>query len=261
MEVDDPLRATRGARAVEPERHVVAAGVDRLELLRRLELVDEQELRRAHLLRARRIDDREPRAAVLDEVGVVVGPVERVDRNGDGTDPHRPEKRRREPGVVVHDEEHALAALDAEVAKRRARAAHSREELAVGHRLVLRRGSPPCPAPRFEVAIEQQAGVVALGDRDRGHAHARRLTGQSGLHKWRARETTLDDVVPCARRSCGRRAGACRVESVDFPVRRISGASGASRTPRRSQLRRPDSRPRRAAPSRPGPASRSGATP
>ncbi len=62
MQVDDALGATGGARAVEPERHVVAERVDRLELLRRLELVDEQQLRRTHLLCAHRIDDRQPRA-------------------------------------------------------------------------------------------------------------------------------------------------------------------------------------------------------
>ena len=179
VRVDDTLGTTGRARAVQPECDVIAQRVDRLELLRRLELVDEQQLRRTHLLCAHRIDDRQPRTAVLDEVGVVVGPVQRVDGYGHGSDPHRPEECGREPGVVVHDEEHALAALDAEVTKRGACAARSGEQVAVRQSLVLTEDRRLVVAPRLEVAIEQEAGVVALGDRDRGHAHGRRLTGQS----------------------------------------------------------------------------------
>src|SRR5919106_4361846 len=185
VQVDDALGTTGGARAVEPERHVVAERVDGQELLRRLELVDEQQLRCAHLLRAQRIDDREPGAAVPDEVGVVVGPVQRVDRYGHGSDPHRPEERSGKPWVVVHHEEHTLAALDAEIAERGACTTRPGKHLAVRQGLVPAEDRGLFPAPRFEVAIEQETCVIALGDRDRSHAHVSRLTGQSGWHKWR----------------------------------------------------------------------------
>ena len=131
MQVDDSFRAdrsSRSCRARRPRRRAASrlAGTPPRARARRRR----NELRRANLLCARRVDDREPGAAVLDEVRIIVRSVQRIHRDRDGADSHRPEERRRKPRAVVHDEEHALATPDTEIAECRPRAAGASEELA-----------------------------------------------------------------------------------------------------------------------------------
>ena len=59
---------------------------------------------------------------------------------------------------LYHLDAGALSGLDADIAQRDARAARPREQLAVGQALVLAQDRGRVLAPRFEVAIEQQAG-------------------------------------------------------------------------------------------------------
>jgi hypothetical protein len=126
-----------------------------------------QDVRRADLLRARRIGDDEPRPAVGDEVRVVVRPVERVDRDRHHADPHRPKEDGRKPRTVVHHEKHALAALNPEVAETYSDAARPGVELAVGDGLVAPQDRRLLATAGFEVAIQQLARVVPLRNLDR----------------------------------------------------------------------------------------------
>ena len=65
----------------------------------------------------RRLDHEHPGVAVVQVVEVVVDPVHRVHRNRHGADPHRPQKGGGKGRRVVEDHEHALLALDPQLAQ------------------------------------------------------------------------------------------------------------------------------------------------
>ena len=74
------------------------------------------------------------RARMLEHVGVVVGGEQGVDRDRHDAGEHRAEEGDRPVGAVVHEQHHALLALDAGVLERRGEAAHALVERAVGER-------------------------------------------------------------------------------------------------------------------------------
>ena len=94
-------------------------------------------------------DDGDGRAAVLEEVEVVLGPHHRVHRNGNGADLDRAPERGEELRRVEEQAEDALLALDAEIEERIARAVDELLEPAIRERACprsgTRSGSPALP--------------------------------------------------------------------------------------------------------------------
>ena len=93
---------------------------------------------RLEVRKQRGLDHEHLGVAVLEVVDVVVDAVHRVDRNGHGADPHRPEERRVKRGRVVEHHQHALFALHAEAVQVRPDGGDHPPELAVGDHPLLR---------------------------------------------------------------------------------------------------------------------------
>ena len=158
VRVDDALRPPRRPGAVQPERHVLAVRVGRRgqfpgapalardgveARVRPRVTVDHEHVQAESRLELRLepgeqrcLDDEHARVAVVEVVDVVVDPVHRVDRHGDGADPHRPEEGGGECRRVVEDHQHALLALDAEVDQVGGDRGRQGGQLAVGDRSV-----------------------------------------------------------------------------------------------------------------------------
>ncbi len=77
------------------------------------------------------------RAAVLQHIGVVVGGEQRVDRHGHDAGVHRAEEAHGPVVAIVHQQQHAFFAMDAEGLQRGGNAADALGQLAVAHRAVV----------------------------------------------------------------------------------------------------------------------------
>ena len=198
LEVDDPLGPAGGPGAVEPERRVVAVGVGRGELAGVLgqqlrEAVgalggpaDDDQLdplgmdgqRLPDLVQQLQVDDHGLGVAVGQEVAVVVGLEQRVERDRDHPGADGPQERGHERRAVVLHQQHALLALHPERAEGAPGGAGVIEELLVGGLAGGAAQRDLGAAPGLEVAVQDRADVVEVrqgGNRGLGHRRDRHL--------------------------------------------------------------------------------------
>ena len=203
LEVDDPLGPAGGAGAVQPEGGVVAVGRGRVQLAGvggqqvvqgvgvaggahgdavghhqpdRLRVAGQ---RLGDLGQQVGVGHHHPGLAVGEEILVVLGLEQRVDRDRDHPGPDGAQEHRREGRGVVHDHQHPLLALDAEgLEGPPGRAGHGQQPL-VADLAVLADDGRLGPAPGFEIPVQDGADVVALGHLRRCHLGLtpRRLSG------------------------------------------------------------------------------------
>ena len=185
LEVDDPLGPAGGAGAVQPEGGVVAVGRGRVQLAGVLGQQVVQGVgvprapgppatttgtgsrvagqRLADLGEQVQVGHHHPGLAVGEEILVVLGLEQRVDRDRDHPGPDGAQEHRREGRGVVHDHQHPLLALDAEgLEGPPGRAGHGQQPL-VADLAVLADDGRLGPATRLQVGVEDGAHVVALG--------------------------------------------------------------------------------------------------
>ncbi len=196
LEVNGALGPARRPGRVEPERGVVLRRRGRRERGRRApdpgvpremrgrrppDDHDVPQVRgvlqdRPRLRHERLGDDRDRRAAVVQEVEVVVGAQHGVDGDGDRPDLDRAEERPQEGRRVEQETEDALLRPHAQVEQRVAGAVHElgQARIAEGRLLVEEGGA--APAALGHVAVDVEGGRVELGG-DRGEL--RRHDGSS----------------------------------------------------------------------------------
>ena len=182
MQVHDALGLAGRARAVEPEGHVVAVRGRRVELVAlchqsRVEFgdvavgdaadevadVDPVE-RLAHARQQGGVGGHDVRVGVLGVVAVVVDAIERTDGDRDGADLQGAEEERGEGRRVVEDHQHAVLAADAELAQQVPGAVGLPAQPVVGQRRVGGEVGGLLAAAGLDVAVDQEARVVALGN-------------------------------------------------------------------------------------------------
>ena len=138
--------------------------------------------RPADLVEQAVVDDHGAGVGVGQQVGVVVGLVQRVERDGHDAGADRAEEGGGERRGVVQDQQHPLLALDAQGAQRAPGGAGVGQQPLVGDLVVAAAHGDVAAPPGLQVAVEQGRGVVAqrqLGDRvgNRWERH-RRPPGQ-----------------------------------------------------------------------------------
>ena len=141
LEVDDALRLPRRPARVEHERRAVAvcAGVARPRI-RRAETVGRlgdgpglRVLRQARVGRARRVEDEEPRLAVVEDFFQVRGRQLRVERDRDGARGDRAPEDDREHGPIRKKEGDSVPGMDPLAPEGRGKTPHAVVELGVAH--------------------------------------------------------------------------------------------------------------------------------
>ena len=208
LQVHDPLRPARRARRVHPERHVVAVrvgGVPAPAAARRATVrpavVATGPAAAASPLMTTRVSSRVPSQAVaLNRVGESsvrnsnrrprirqielqqVGRRQRIDQQRHEARADGAEQRRRIGRRVVEEQQHAVAALQAERQQAGAECGGIGGKLGVGAR-PRRPGDGGTPAVGREVVEEDGAGVVALGDGEADLPGARGIAGNRILQR------------------------------------------------------------------------------
>src|SRR5712692_259762 len=181
LQVHDRFGLPRGARAVEPEGHIVAARRGWIDLFLDRDLPGAEELWRLSgaidgclqfLLRGA-VDDHDAGERVLDVVVVVLGTLqERVDWNRHRPKSNRTQERGHPARAVVSDYENALLPFDTKLAESPSRPACEAEELSVPGAAPSRINRHLVAAAGVQIAVEEVGGdVVAVRKVEPTHLH------------------------------------------------------------------------------------------